>query len=130
METEYNVDGAVSKCGVRSEAMKALDVAMHYNYNLWMAHYLLHLNQVETLANIGDVTMLSRQEMLELNPNTTRYMELQQQIGNSSPQDLTENPIVVRSITQFSWGSRYSPGFVHSLDNISCMRASLGKLGK
>ena len=44
MKTEYNVEGAVGKCGVRTEAMKALDVAMHYNYNLWMAHYLMHLN--------------------------------------------------------------------------------------
>ena len=26
MEAEYQVDGAVSKCGVRTEAMKALDV--------------------------------------------------------------------------------------------------------
>jgi hypothetical protein len=43
MQAEYAVDGAVSKCGARSEAMKALDVQMHYNYNLWMAHYLLHL---------------------------------------------------------------------------------------
>jgi len=68
MESEYKVDGAVSKCGVRSEAMKALDVAMHYNYHLWMTHYLMHLNQIETLANIGDVTMLGRQEMMEFMP--------------------------------------------------------------
>jgi len=56
MNAEYTVDGAVSKCGVRSEGMKALDVAMHYNYNLWLTHYIFHLNQIETLANIGDVT--------------------------------------------------------------------------
>jgi hypothetical protein len=77
MEAEYQVDGAVSKCGTRSEAMKALDVAMHYNYNLWMAHYLSHLEQIETLSNIGDVTMMSKMEMAELFPYTTRYNSMQ-----------------------------------------------------
>ena len=77
METEYHVDGAVSKCGVRSEAMKALDVAMHYNYHLWMTHYLNHLDQIETLHNIGDVTQLSKVEMLELFPAVARYNSCQ-----------------------------------------------------
>ena len=44
MLAEYGVDGAIAKCGHRSEAMKQLDVAMHYNYNLWMVHYLQHLD--------------------------------------------------------------------------------------
>jgi hypothetical protein len=43
MQAEFAVDGAVSKCGTRSEAMKSLDTAMHYNYQLWMVHYLMHL---------------------------------------------------------------------------------------
>ena len=60
MGAEFAVDGAVSKCGARSEAMKSLDTAMHYNYQLWMVHYLMHLEQVETLHNIGDVTELSK----------------------------------------------------------------------
>ena len=58
MAAEYSVDGAVGKLGTRSEAMKSLDVAMHYNYNLWMVHYLMHLDSIETLHNIGDVNML------------------------------------------------------------------------
>ena len=77
MEAEYQVDGAVSKCGARTEAMKALDVAMHYNYNLWMAHYLMHLDQIETLHNIGDPTMLSKMEMTELFPYASRYNAMQ-----------------------------------------------------
>jgi hypothetical protein len=85
METEYAVDGAVSKCGVRTEAMKALDVAMHYNYHLWMMHYIMHLEQIETLANIGDVTQLGRQEMIELYPQAQRYVDIQQQMGNFAP---------------------------------------------
>ena len=73
METEYAVDGAVSKLGQRSEAMKSLDIAMHYNYNLWMTHYIYHLEQIETMSNIGDVTELGRQEMIEMFPQTTEY---------------------------------------------------------
>ena len=46
MQAEFEVAGAVAKCGTRSEAMKSLDTAMHYNYQLWMVHYLMHLDQM------------------------------------------------------------------------------------
>ena len=59
MDAEYQIDGAVNRCGARSEMMKQLDASMHYNYELWLAHYIMHLDQIETLHNIGDVTMLS-----------------------------------------------------------------------
>lgn len=68
MAAEYQIDGAVSKCGYRSELMKQLDAPMQYNYYLWMTHYLHHLNTVETLHNIGDPTQLGQMEMRELNP--------------------------------------------------------------
>ena len=42
-EAEFLIDGAVAKTGSRSEAMKSLDVSMHYNYNLWYVHYMTHL---------------------------------------------------------------------------------------
>jgi len=77
MAAEYFVDGAVSKLGSRSEAMKALDVSMAYNYELWMAHYLMHLDQIETMQNIGDVTELSRMEMIELFPECDVYNSAQ-----------------------------------------------------
>ena len=48
--------------------MKQLDAPMQYNYQLWMIHYMAHLDQVETLHNIGDPTELSMLEMAELNP--------------------------------------------------------------
>ena len=73
MKAEYAVDGAVGKLGTRSEAMKALDIAMHYNYELWMTHYLFHLNQIETLHNIGDPTELSKQEMMEMHHYVGEY---------------------------------------------------------
>ena len=53
--------------------MKSLDTAMHYNYQLWMVHYLMHLDQIETLHNIGDVTELSKMEMTELYPEAESY---------------------------------------------------------
>ena len=77
MEAEFQVEGAVGKCGTRSEAMKNLDVAMHYNYNLWMVHYLMHLDQIETLHNIGDPTELSKMEMAELMPEAEQYASMQ-----------------------------------------------------
>ena len=65
--------------------MKNLDIAMTYNYQLWMVHYMMHLEQIETLNNIGDPTELGRQEMIELYPQTTAYNAMQQEIGNLSP---------------------------------------------
>ena len=43
MAAEFDVGGAISQVGQRSEARKNLDVSMQYNYNLWMVHYLFHL---------------------------------------------------------------------------------------
>ena len=43
MASEFDVGGAISQVGQRSEARKNLDVSMQYNYNLWMVHYLFHL---------------------------------------------------------------------------------------
>ena len=130
MAAEYSVDGAVGKLGTRSEAMKSLDVAMHYNYNLWMVHYLMHLDSIETLHNIGDVNMLGMYEMTELLPHVDLYNSMQLEIGNIAPQDLFEESHVVRMATQFSWGSRYCPPFVHSSDSINSVLATLAKLGK
>ena len=85
MEAEFGVDGAIAKCGHRSEAMKQLDVLMHYNYNLWMVHYLNHLDSIETLHNIGDPTELGFMEMQEFVPVADIYSSMQQEIGNLAP---------------------------------------------
>ena len=71
--SEFQVDGAVSRCGARSELMKKLDVTMTYNYHLWLVHYFMHLDTIETLSNIGDPTMLSMMEMSELMPTQNQY---------------------------------------------------------
>lgn len=130
MAAEYQIDGAVSKCGYRSELMKQLDAPMQYNYYLWMTHYLDHLDTVETLHNIGDPTQLGYMEMRELNPDIHSESDAHNEIGNLAPQSLVENPLPVRIATQFSWGSRYCPPFSHSNDSITSVVASLAKLGK
>lgn len=76
MAAEYQIDGAVNKCGYRSELMKQLDAPMQYNFYLWMAHYLDHLQQIETLHNIGDPTELSLMEMAELQPQAQAYSDM------------------------------------------------------
>lgn len=77
MASEFDVGGAISQVGQRSEARKNLDVAMQYNYNLWMVHYLFHLEQIETLHNIGDTNELSKMEMTELFPAAEVYTSTQ-----------------------------------------------------
>ena len=99
MDAEYQIDGAVSRCGYRSEQMKQLDVIMHYNYQLWLAHYSAHLEQIETLHNIGDPTELSAMEMSEFFPIADTYGSGQNEIGNFAPQDLEEDSIPVRIAT-------------------------------
>jgi hypothetical protein len=53
--------------------MKSLDVSMHYNYELWLTHYLFHLDQIETMTNLGDVTAISNMELSDLVPEGEAY---------------------------------------------------------
>ena len=48
--------------------MKQLEVANTYNSTLYLAHYMAHLDQIETVRNIGDVTEMSMLELLHLMP--------------------------------------------------------------
>ena len=72
---------------------------MTYNYHLWLVHYMAHLDTIETLNNIGDPTQLSVMEMGELIPEADQFNSANQEIGNLSPQDAVENPVVVRIAT-------------------------------
>ena len=56
MASEYAVESAVSRCGHTTEKMQALDVAMQYNFMLYFVHYSGHLEQLETMRNIGDMS--------------------------------------------------------------------------
>jgi hypothetical protein len=48
--------------------MKQLDVAMTYNFMLYLSHYAGHLDQLETMRNVGDIQEMSMLEMLHLMP--------------------------------------------------------------
>ena len=55
---------------------------------------------------------------------------MNQEIGNMSPEDYNEDGIYTRICTQFAWGSRYNPPFVHSSDALNAVVATMAKLGK
>ncbi len=130
MASSYSVDAAVSRCGHSTEKMQALDVAMQYNFMLYFVHYSAHLEQLETMRNIGDVNSLSNYEVSQLMTGWDTLHASQQEIANIAPEDYTENGVFTRLCTQFAWGSRYNPPFSHSSDALNAVSATLGKLGK
>ena len=73
LESDYTVDSAVQKLGHPTEKMQALDVAMQYNFMLYFVHYAAHLNQLETMRNLGDLQSVSMLEMLTLMPGTETW---------------------------------------------------------
>ena len=130
MQTEYTVDSAVSRTGgTQTEQMQALDVAMQYNFMLYFVHYSQHLNQLETMRNIGDIPSLSMLEYTKLNPGMETLQASEQEIGNIAPDCYNEEGVYTRLCTQFSWGSRYNVPFKHSSDSQSAIAATLGKFG-
>ena len=130
MKQEYNVDAAASLIGTRSEKMKQLEFVNTYNQALWSVHYLSHLNTLETLRNIGEPTELSTNEWLHLNADAEVSLNEDPEIGNLAPSSEVEHGMYTRISTQFSWGTRYCPPFVHSSDALNSVVATMAKLGK
>lgn len=126
----FSVDSAVSRCGGTTEKMQALDIAMKWNFKLYLAHYMGHLTQMEMMHNIGDIQEMSVQEMIKLCPGVECMQSMQQEIGNLAPDSYHEEQVVTRVCSQFSWGTKHNPPFTHSQDTISCIASTLGKLGK
>lgn len=129
MQTEYAIDSAVSRTGSTTEKMQALDIAMQYNFMLYFVHYSQHLDQMETMRNVGDISALSVLEYYKLNPGMSSLQSSEQEIGNIAPESYIEDGVFTRLCTQFSWGSRYNVPFKHSSDTQSCVAATLGKFG-
>ena len=102
---------------------------MQYNFMLYFVHYAGHLDQLETMRNIGDLQQMSLLEMVKLMPGAEELSATQQEIGNLAPEDYNEDGVFTRVCTQFSWGTRYIPPFNHSSDAINGVVATLGKLG-
>lgn len=130
MKAEYVVDDALGKLGQQSDKIKELEHFNEYNFTLWLHHYYQHLVQMETLRNIGDYTEISNKEAMDLMPETSPQIQSEIEIGNMAPDWREENSIYCRTVSQFSWGSRYMVPFVHSSDNISSVVATMAKLGK
>ena len=89
-----------------------------------------HLDQLETVRNIGDLNEMSMLEMLHLMPGADALASINYEMGNIAPEDYVENGIFTRVCTQFAWGSRYNPPFVHSADTLNAVVATMAKLGK
>ena len=99
MKTEYAIESAVSKTGTQTEKMQALDVAMQYNFMLYFVHYTQHLNQLETMQNIGDINKLSMLEWFKLNPGLETLHASEQEIGNVAPECYNEEGVYSRLCT-------------------------------
>ena len=109
--------------------MQALDVAMQWNYALYLTHYNEHIDVVETMRNAGDINDMSNYEVMQYMKGTEMYAEGQLETGNFGPPDLTEDNAALRLCTQFSWGTRYCPPFMHAQESTSSVCATLGKFG-
>lgn len=130
MASEYSVESAVSRLGHPSEKMQQLDVAMQYNFMLYFVHYVQHLDQIETLTNIGDLNAMSMMEMFKFSPGIDMLSQMEQEIGNLSPECYVEDGVFTRINTQWSWGTKYIPPFQHSQDALNCISSTLGRGGK
>jgi adenosylmethionine-8-amino-7-oxononanoate aminotransferase len=130
MAAEYNVESALSNLGQVSEKIKQLEIANTYNSVLYLAHYMSHLDQLETMRNVGDISEMSVLEVVTLMPGTEALASINQEIGNISPEDYNEDGVYTRLCTQFAWGSRYNPPFTHSSDALNAVVATMAKLGK
>jgi hypothetical protein len=85
MKAEYNVESAVGQIGNKNELMKQLEVANTYNFMLYLCHYSAHLEQIETVRNIGDINEMSTLEMLHLSPGTDTLSSINIELGNLAP---------------------------------------------
>jgi len=130
MESDYTIESAVAKCGHTTEKMQALDISMQYNFMLYFVHYAMHLEQLETLRNLGDVSKISNLEAEHLMPEVETLQAAHQEIGNTAPEDYNEDGMVTRICTQFAWGTRHTVPFNHSQDAINSIVATMGKNGK
>ena len=128
MQSEYDVEEAAA--GSKTDKLEALDISITYNYALWMSHYFNHVSFREGTTNLGDVSDMSNKEMLRHAPQIDTLNTMNMEVGDITPSDFVENGIATRIMSQFSWGSRVNPPFVHSSDTLNSVAATLGKLGK
>ena len=98
-ESTYSIDSAVQRCGHTTEKMQALDISMQYNFMLYFVHYSMHLEQLETMRNLGDCTKISNMEAMHMMPEVEVMQSSNQEIGNIAPEDYNEDGMVTRICT-------------------------------
>ena len=130
MKTEYAVEEAAGRVQTHTPKLDKLEIAVTYNYFLWLSHYVGHINQISTVRQIGDMSEISIYEMLQYSPGFTSVAQAEIEAGNTAPQSHIEDAMFSRIATQFSWGSRYCPPMAHSSDTLNAVVSTLGKLGK
>ncbi len=72
---------------------------MQYNFMLYFVHYTSHLEQLETMRNLGDVSEISNLEAVHLMSETEVLQASHQEIGNTAPEDYNEDGMVTRICT-------------------------------
>ena len=131
MQSQYEVEDGASRINSKTEKLESLDIAATYNHALWMQHYIEYVIFKEGITNLGDINDMSIKELNEYAPEASLANSTDVEIGNfSSPHDYCENSITGRIATQFMWGCKTNPPFVHSSDALSSTATTLGKLGK
>lgn len=130
MQSEYDVHDAASRVDTKTEKFEALDVSMQYNYALYLVHYADHLNFIEGLHNLGEIGDMSNRQVMKMVPEIDVLGQSAYEIGDMTMEDYNEVQVTTRLATQFSWGTKFNPPFVHSSDALNAVAATLGKLGK
>ena len=99
MKAEYSVESAASQVGNQTDKMQHLDIANTYNFMLYLTHFVGHLEQLETMRNIGDVTEMSNLEWLHLSPGLDTLGSINAEMGNLAPEDYIEDGVYTRITT-------------------------------
>ena len=90
------MESAVSRCGNTTEQIRALDTAMQYNFMLYFVHYMTHLEQLETMHNIGDVTKMSMFEFSNYHYEIIMQQDMDREIGQMAPSSWVEDGVHTR----------------------------------
>ena len=75
----------MNRVDTKTQALSNIEVAVTYNYALWMCHYYGHMRFMETLHNVGEITDLSEAEVNKMVGVLDPLHSAEMEIGNVSP---------------------------------------------
>lgn len=64
----YNAENLASKSAVTSEKHETYGLFLKYNHDLWMKHYVDNLENMYGILHLGDIDMISGQELFSYMP--------------------------------------------------------------